>query len=184
MVNTKIRAAQSICFEAKVEKIDQTTLVRLPESASAKLPSRGMVMGEGTINGVPLQLPLEPDGKGGHWYKLEKDVQKSADAAIGDALKVELVPTVHWPEPNVPDDVQNALANDAEARKIWDDITPMARWEWLRWIRGTNNPDTYHRHITVALSKMKSAHRRPCCFNRNACSDPAVSKNGVLLEAD
>jgi hypothetical protein len=43
--------------------------VNLPKRASAKLPSRGQVSVEGTINGAAFAATLEPDGKGGHWLK-------------------------------------------------------------------------------------------------------------------
>jgi hypothetical protein len=41
--------------------------------------------------------------------------------------------TPHWPEPDVPDDLSEALATAApKITDIWNDITPMARWEWVR----------------------------------------------------
>ena len=53
-----------IRFEAKLFKIGSWTLLKLPKSASAKLPSRGMTMVEGTINDFHFQAALDPDGKG------------------------------------------------------------------------------------------------------------------------
>jgi hypothetical protein len=58
----------------------------------------------------------------------------------------------------------------------------MARWEWVRWVNATKNPDTRGRRVEVSISKMKSGKRRPCCFNLSACTDPDLSKNGRLLE--
>jgi bacteriocin resistance YdeI/OmpD-like protein len=58
----------------------------------------------------------------------------------------------------------------------------MARWEWVRWVNATKNPDTRRRRVDVSISKMKSGKRRPCCFNLSACTDPDLSKNGRLLE--
>ena len=43
-------------------------------------------------------------------------------------------------------------------------------------IRATHNPETRSRRIEVALSKIKAGERRPCCFNRNQCTEPEVSK--------
>jgi hypothetical protein len=40
----------TICFEATLLQIGSWTLLRLPASASVKLPSRGMTMVQGTIN--------------------------------------------------------------------------------------------------------------------------------------
>ncbi len=45
----------TIHFEAKLFEINSWTILRLPESASAQLPSRGMTMVSGTINGAPFK---------------------------------------------------------------------------------------------------------------------------------
>ena len=74
-----------IRFEAKLSKIDSWTILRLPVSASAKLPSRGMVMVEGTLNDYHFQAALEPDGKGSHWFRLDHAMLKAASAASGDS---------------------------------------------------------------------------------------------------
>ncbi len=58
-----------IRFDATLSTIDQWTIVRLPEKASAKLPSRGQVAVQGTINGHEFKTVLEPDGSGGHWMR-------------------------------------------------------------------------------------------------------------------
>ncbi len=164
----------AITFKAEPIKIGSYTILRLPESASAKLPSRGMVMVKGTMDGTRFQTPLEPDGKGSHWFKTDK--------SAGSAVTVAIEPTKNWPEPNVPADVKQALAADPKANALWKDITPMARWDWLRWIGSTKNPETRKRRIEVACSKLRAGSRRPCCFNRAACADPYVSKNAVLME--
>ena len=62
------------------------------------------------------------------------------------------------------------------------DITPMARWDWIRWIRSTKQQETCKRRIENALAMLKSGKRRPCFFNRNICTEPYISNNGVLLE--
>ena len=68
----------TIHFEAQLYTIGSWTILRLPESASAKLPSRGMTMVSGTINGAPFQALLEPDGRYGlgqtssHWFRPDK----------------------------------------------------------------------------------------------------------------
>jgi len=91
--------------------------------------------------------------------------------------------TKHWPEPSVPQDLATALAAvPQKIQDLWNQITPMARWEWVRWVNATKNPDTRRRRVDVSISKMKSGKRRPCCFNLSACTDPDLSKNGRLLE--
>jgi hypothetical protein len=172
----------AIRFEAELFKIGSRSLLRLPESASAKLPSRGMAMVEGTINGFGFQAALEPDGKGSHWLTVSKTMRESAGADAGETVTLAIEPVQDWPEPTLPPDWRNALAADAQARALWTEITPPARWDWIRWITSTKQPETRRRRIEVACSKLRSGQRRPCCFNRSLCADPSVSRNGVLAE--
>ncbi len=171
-----------IRFDAKLFKIGSWTLLRLPKSASAKLPSRGMTMVGGTINDFRFQAALEPDGKGSHWFKFDKTMLKAAGADEGDSATFEIEPMKEWPEPKVPADLKKALAAAPQAQILWMDITPMARWDWIRWVSSTKQAETRKRRIEVALSKLDAGDRRPCCFNRTVCTDPYVSNNGVLLE--
>jgi len=172
----------TIRFEAKLFKIGSWTLLRLPKSASAKLPSRGMTMVAGTINDFRFQTALEPDGKGSHWFKLDKTMRKTVGADVGDTVMLAIEPVKEWPEPNVPADLKKALAVVPQAHTLWMEITPMARWDWIRWIGSTKQPETRKRRIETALSKLQDGDRRPCCFNRTVCTEPYVSNNGVLLE--
>jgi hypothetical protein len=171
----------AIRFEETLSTIGPWTILRLPKEASAKLPSRGQTMVEGAINGVHFQTALEPDGKGSHWFKVDESIRTAVGANVGDTVTLSIEPSKNWPEPTVPEDWKKALAADSHADSLWTEITPMARWDWIRWIGATNNADTRKRRIEVALSKLKAGERRPCCFNRSLCCDPSVSKNGVLL---
>ena len=161
-----------IHFETTPLKIGDWTILRLPESASARLPSRGMTLVEGTINGFRSKIVLEPDA----------GLRKAAGIDTGGTVTMAIEPSKEWPEPEVPADVDKALASDPQANTLWVNITTMARWDWLRWIRATNNQETRNRRVEVALSKLKAGERRPCCFNRNLCTEPELSKNGVLIE--
>lgn len=178
----------AINFEAKLFKIHSWTILRLPESASVKLPSRGMTMVSGTINGVSFKAVLEPDGRyapgqlSSHWFRPDQKLLDDAHVAVDDTVQVSLNVTQEWIEPEVPVDLQKALTTSPKAEALWKDITPMARWDWIRWVRAVKTPETRQKHIEVALSKLNKGMRRPCCFNRNLCSEPYVSHNWHLLE--
>jgi len=138
---------------------------------------------QGTINGHPFQTVLEPDGNFGHWMKVEGKLQRAAALSAGDTATLELESLEDWPEPTVPSDLKSALvAAPKTIQDLWKGITPMARWEWVRWVNATQNPGTRKRRVDVTISKMKSGKRRPCCFNLAACTDPDLSKNGRLIE--
>lgn len=171
----------TVRFAATLCAIDSSTIIRLPEEASRRLPSRGQVAVEAAINGYEFRTVLEPDGLKGHWLKVDRELEQAAHIVAGDAVNVAVEATRDWPEPDVPPDLAAAL-NGAppKIRDIWHDITPMARWEWVRWINATANAATRRRRVEVTISKMNNGKRRPCCFDLSACTDPALSKNGKL----
>jgi hypothetical protein len=178
----------TIQFETKLFKIGSWTILKLPEEASAKLPSRGMIMVSGTMNDVPFKTLLEPDGKyapgkkPSHWFAPNKKLLDNAKAAAGDTVTVEIEPTKEWIEPEVPADVKKALSSSQKAEALWKEITPLARWDWIRWVRAVKTEETRKKHLEVMLDKLNKGMKRPCCFNRNLCSEPAVSKNWVLRD--
>ena len=115
--------------------------------------------------------------------RIDAKLQHAAGVRAGDTAALDIEVTKDWPEPSVPQDLGTALAAAPQKiQDLWKEITPMARWEWVRWVNATPNPDTRRRRVEVSISKMKSGKRRPCCFNLAACTDPNLSKNGRLLE--
>lgn len=163
----------SIHFEATVLNVADRSIVRVPAEASAKLPSRGQVAVTGTIDGKPFATVIEPDGMRGHWLAVHQKPGKS--------VAIDLQPTKAWPEPVLPHDFQKALTDAPHLSDTWASLTPMARWEWVRWVGATRNPDTRSKRIDVTISKLEKGSRRPCCFDLSSCTDPELSKNGKLL---
>ena len=171
-----------VVFEAPVTVVGSMALVRLPDEASRALPSRGQVSVRGTFNDHEFRTVVEPDGMRGHWIRIPERLSEASGVVAGARVSVTIEPTPDWPEPDVPGDLAAALAGASEAvHERWLDITPMARWEWVRWVNATANPATRERRIEVSISKLDSGKRRPCCFDLSACTDPTVAKSGRLV---
>ena len=163
-----------------ISEINSIPIIHLPKTTSEKFSSRGMNMAIGKINGNSFVIPLEPDGKGSHWFNFTEEMQNKTGAAVGDKVELILEPIDDWHEPDIPDDIKNALNDDPEMHKLWLNCTTKGRWEWIRWIRSTANPDTRKLRIEKSRSKLKKGLRRPCCFNQSMCTIPSVSKSGIL----
>lgn len=175
--------AATIHCEAEVTSVGDRLIVRLPDEASAELPSRGQVAVTAVLNGRTFGTVLEPDGLKGHWLAVGETTRRALKLRDGDAVTLDIEPSKDWPEPELPEDFRAVLADASDILDVWDDITPMARWEWVRWINATKNPQTRERRIDVSVSKLRSGKRRPCCFDLSSCTDPDLSKNGKLLTA-
>ncbi len=63
-----------------------------------------------------------------------------------------------------PKDLQKMLVSKASLLDLWEDITPLARNEWICWIEDAKKPETRSHRIDVAKSKMLKGMRRPCCW--------------------
>ena len=64
----------------------------------------------------------------------------------------------------VPVDVQNALISDSKALAAWEDLTPLARNEWICWIIYVKKNATRKEHIHRLVNELKQGKRRPCCW--------------------
>jgi len=64
----------------------------------------------------------------------------------------------------IPADWKRALVADPKALAVWEDITPLARNEWICWVTSGKLSETRTRRIKVGLSKLKGGMRRPCCW--------------------
>lgn len=68
--------------------------------------------------------------------------------------------TVH----KLPADLRQALIATPAARAVWEDVTPLARNEWICWVTSGKKAETRIIRIKKALSKLKGGMRRPCCW--------------------
>lgn len=68
--------------------------------------------------------------------------------------------TVH----TLPTDIRKALAPDKVALVAWEDLTPLARNEWICWVTFVKKDETRKEHIKRLISEIKEGKRRPCCW--------------------
>jgi uncharacterized protein YdeI (YjbR/CyaY-like superfamily) len=64
----------------------------------------------------------------------------------------------------MPADLQKALKTTPKAQALWEDITPLARNEWICWVISGKKAETRNIRIKKAISKLKDGMRRPCCW--------------------
>jgi len=72
----------------------------------------------------------------------------------------EGLPNVH----KIPSDLKNSLLSDPKALANWEDITPLARNEWICWTISPKQQKTREAHVRRVVSELKEGKRRPCCW--------------------
>ena len=65
---------------------------------------------------------------------------------------------------NLPADLREALLSDPKALEVWEDLTPLARNEWICWVTFVKKEETRKDHIKRTTRELKEGMRRPCCW--------------------
>ncbi len=64
----------------------------------------------------------------------------------------------------VPEDLGKIILANEKMRKMWEDITPLARNEWLCWVESAKKLETRDRRIKIMRENLTAGKRRPCCW--------------------
>jgi hypothetical protein len=137
----------------------------VPKEVSETLPRRGRATVNGLINGHSFQATLEPDGQLSHWLKVSKELQEAVGVIVGEPLTLELTPVDEEPDPELPNDFADALADAPEARRVWDSTTSVARLDWIHWIASAKQAKTREKRIRDACAMLADGKKRVRCFD-------------------
>lgn len=64
----------------------------------------------------------------------------------------------------MPTDLRQALVSDEKALSIWENLTPLARNEWICWVMFVKKEETRKDHVKRTVKELKEGMRRPCCW--------------------
>ena len=64
----------------------------------------------------------------------------------------------------LPADLRKALSADTKALAAWEEITPLARNEWICWVTIVKKEETRNEHVKRLVTQLRKGVRRPCCW--------------------
>jgi Bacteriocin-protection, YdeI or OmpD-Associated len=64
----------------------------------------------------------------------------------------------------LPIDLRKALIANPAALDAWNDITPLARNEFICWVENAKQEMTRERRIRRTQEELEEGQRRPCCW--------------------
>lgn len=64
----------------------------------------------------------------------------------------------------VPEDLRKALVKNPQVLEKWNNLTPLARNEWICWTTIVKKAETRKEHIERLCSELLEGKRRPCCW--------------------
>jgi uncharacterized protein YdeI (YjbR/CyaY-like superfamily) len=72
--------------------------------------------------------------------------------------------TESGPLHKVPKDLNEVLKANPKLHTIWDNLTPLARNEWICWVTIVKKPETRKEHLVRLSEELLEGKRRPCCW--------------------
>lgn len=64
----------------------------------------------------------------------------------------------------LPADMRKTLLETPKALEVWQDITPLARNEWICWVTSAKQQETRERRMRIMRENLSAGKRRPCCW--------------------
>ena len=64
----------------------------------------------------------------------------------------------------VPKDLRKVLTSDLDVLAKWNNLTPLARNEWICWTTIVKESETRKEHIERLCADLLKGKRRPCCW--------------------
>lgn len=64
----------------------------------------------------------------------------------------------------LPTDLRIALSAEPAASKAWQNITPLARNEWICLVISAKQAETRQRRLKRTTDQLNQGKRRPCCW--------------------
>jgi uncharacterized protein YdeI (YjbR/CyaY-like superfamily) len=65
---------------------------------------------------------------------------------------------------SIPKDIHKAISGTKKIESLWNDLTPIARRDFITWIESAKQLETRARRIGITCDKLLSGKRRPCCY--------------------
>ncbi len=76
----------------------------------------------------------------------------------------------------IPTDLKKLLTANPDVLKKWNDLTPLARNEWICWVTMVKKAETRADHVRRLQEDLRKGKRRPCCWPGCPHRNPEAAK--------
>ena len=121
--------------------------------------TRTQVKVRGTIDGAPYRSSIQPLGDGSHAMIVTKAIMNDIGKAPGETVHVVMEADTEERVVSVPDDLQQALAYDHQAKSTFDTFSYSQRKLYVDWIKGAKSPETRVNRIQKAVEKISRGEK-------------------------
>jgi len=128
----------------------------LDTDQSAVFGVRGRIAVTGTINNTPISGTLMPDKNGRHYLPLNKQIRDKTGIQLDEEVQLKLRMQDKDAPPEVPEDMQQVLAQSKQAKEQFYKMPPSHQKEFIRWVCDAKRPETRALRIEKTLEMLLS----------------------------
>ena len=121
--------------------------------------TKAQVKVRGTIDGYPYRGSIANMGEG-HCMVVKKDIRQAIGKTAGDTVTVVMDIDIEPRIVAVPEDLQQALDNNPEAKKIFDKYSYTHKKEYVEWIEGAKKQETRENRVKKAVEQIAGGKKR------------------------
>ena len=150
-------------FEAMLERPDMRgawTFVRVPFSVAEEFGVKGQVPVKGTINGIPYENSLLPQGEGVHILVVKKEIRDQAGVTAGDTAQIALERETGPRQVSVPPELAEALQSNPGAQEAFEKLAYSHRKAYCDHVAEAKGAATRVRRAAKSVELLLEAEAR------------------------
>lgn len=75
-----------------------------------------------------------------------------------------MIKIAHGSVHQIPKDMKEVFVASKKLYEIWNNLTPIARNEWICWTISVKKQETREKHINIMCENLAKGKKRPCCW--------------------
>jgi Bacteriocin-protection, YdeI or OmpD-Associated/Domain of unknown function (DUF1905) len=135
------------------------TFLAIPFDVQRIFGSKSRVAVIGSLNGFPFRNSLMPEGDGTHSMMVNKELQKGANATVGDTVTVVMQLDTAPRTVTAPADLQALLTQSAQAQTAFDKLASSHKKAFVGWILSAKKSETRTKRLEKTVEMLIAGKR-------------------------
>ena len=112
---------------------------------------------KGTIDGVRFGSTLLPNGIGGHFMVVKKEIQDKIGKSAGDRVRVSMELDEAHREVVIPEDVLRALRRDRNANAFFESLSYSHKKAYIEWVESAKKDETREKRAEKMIEMLSTS---------------------------
>jgi uncharacterized protein YdeI (YjbR/CyaY-like superfamily) len=144
-------------FQATLERMRSRlnwVIVPIPFDAAKAWGNRGQIRVRGDINGFEFRTSLFPDGRGGHYLLVNRNMQKTGKVRAGQVARFRMEPDRAERTVSLPSELEKIFAQNRSLKRWFERLNFSAQSEICKWVCAVKGGESRVRRAEQIAERM------------------------------